>query len=115
MRVPAAQYRGTALAAFQSVAETLHVVTTDDRALAAAIVPEAAAQVTREPTLEQKRFGFVNELVLLAAEQAYQQALNTRIQAEAPRWVIRPCSFKREAAAGGIAKMPPTTPVFTTL
>jgi NodT family efflux transporter outer membrane factor (OMF) lipoprotein len=85
LRVAAAQYRATLLTAFQNVADTLHAVTTDDTAYAAAVFAEKAAKKTLELTQEQARVGFVPYLTLLNAEQAYQQALTTRIQAEAVR------------------------------
>jgi len=86
LRVAAAQYRSTVLTAFQNVADTLHAVVTDDRALAAAASAEAAAQVTLNLTREQARVGYVNYLTLLTAEQADQQALIGRIQAQAARF-----------------------------
>ena len=85
LRVAAAQYRGTVLTAFQNVADTLNAVTTDDRAFGAAAAAETAAKVTLDLTFEQRRIGFVNQLVLLSAEQAYQQSLSIRIQAQAAR------------------------------
>jgi NodT family efflux transporter outer membrane factor (OMF) lipoprotein len=85
LRVAAAQYRGTVLTAFQNVADTLHAVTHDDRTFAASVAAEAAAKATLELTFEQKRVGFVNQLAFLSAAQAYQQALSTRIQAQAAR------------------------------
>jgi hypothetical protein len=44
------------------------------RAFDAATAVESAAKVTLGLTREQRRAGFVNGLVLLSAEQAYQQA-----------------------------------------
>jgi NodT family efflux transporter outer membrane factor (OMF) lipoprotein len=86
LRVAAAQYRGTVLTAFQNVADTLHAVTTDDRALAAAAAAEDAARTTLTLTREQARVGYVNYLTLLTAEQGYQQSLLTRVQAQALRF-----------------------------
>jgi outer membrane protein TolC len=60
-------------------------VTTDDKAFAATVAAEAAAKKTLDLTQEQHRVGFVNYLTLINAQQAYQQALNTRIQAQAVR------------------------------
>jgi NodT family efflux transporter outer membrane factor (OMF) lipoprotein len=85
LRVAAAQYRSTVLTAFQNVADTLNAVTTDDKAFAATVAAELAAKKTLELTQEQHRVGFVDYLTLINAEQAYQQALNTRIQAQAVR------------------------------
>jgi NodT family efflux transporter outer membrane factor (OMF) lipoprotein len=86
LRVAAAQYRGTVLTAFQNVADTLHAVTTDDRALGAAVAAETAARKTLDLTREQARVGYVNYLTLLSAEQAYQQAVTSRVQAQAARF-----------------------------
>jgi NodT family efflux transporter outer membrane factor (OMF) lipoprotein len=86
LRVAAAQYRSTVLTAFQNVADTLHAVTTDDRALAAAAAAEAASRKTLDLTREQARVGYVNYLTLLTAEQGYQQSLVARVQAQALRF-----------------------------
>jgi NodT family efflux transporter outer membrane factor (OMF) lipoprotein len=86
LRVAAAQYRSTVLTAFQNVADTLHAVTTDDRALAAAAAAEAAARKTLDLTREQARVGYVNYLNLLTAEQGYQQSRVARVQAQALRF-----------------------------
>jgi len=86
LRVAAAQYRGTVLTAFQNVADTLHAVTTDDRALSAAVAAEAAARKTLDLTREQAHVGYVNYLTLLSAEQAYQQVVSSRVQAQAARF-----------------------------
>jgi NodT family efflux transporter outer membrane factor (OMF) lipoprotein len=83
LRVAAAQYRGTVLTAFQNVADTLHAVAADAHAMQAAAAAEKAAKVTLDITGEQARTGFVNYLTLLSAQQAYQQALLTRVQAQA--------------------------------
>ncbi len=85
LQAAAAQYRATVLTAFQNVADTLHAVTTDDRALASAVLVEGAARTTLELTRAQARAGYVSGLVLLSAEASYQQALNGRIQAQALR------------------------------
>jgi NodT family efflux transporter outer membrane factor (OMF) lipoprotein len=85
LRVAAAQYRSAVLTGFQNVADTLHAVTTDDRALSAAVTAEEAARTTLDLTREQARVGYVNYLTLLAAQQAYQQSLVTRVQAQAAR------------------------------
>jgi len=86
LRVAAAQYRSTVLTAFQNVADTLHAVTNDDHTLAAAVFAEQAARTTLDLTQEQSRVGYVNYLTLLSAQQAYQQALITRVQAQAARF-----------------------------
>jgi NodT family efflux transporter outer membrane factor (OMF) lipoprotein len=85
LRVAAAQYRSAVLTGFQNVADTLHAVMTDDRALAAAVAAEGAARTALDLTREQARVGYVNYLTLLLAQQAYQQSLLTRVQAQAAR------------------------------
>ncbi len=85
LRVSAAQYRSTALTAFQNVADTLHAVTPDDKTFAATVSAERAAKKTLDLTQEQYRVGFVDYLTVINAEQAYQQVLNARFQAQAVR------------------------------
>jgi outer membrane protein TolC len=106
MRVAAAQYRSTVLTAFQNVADTLHAVTTDDKTFAAAVAAEAAAKTTLDLTMEQHRIGFVNYLTLLSAEQAYQQALSTRIAAQAAR--LGDAASLYQALGGGWWNRPST-------
>ena len=81
----AAQYRSTVLTAFQNVADTLHTLLTDATALQAASAAEAAAERTLDLTRRQSQVGYVNYLTLITAEQAYQTALLTRIQAQTNR------------------------------
>jgi NodT family efflux transporter outer membrane factor (OMF) lipoprotein len=81
-----AQYRSTVISAFQNVADTLHAVVSDASALSAAVEAEQAAKVTLDLTLRQSQVGYVNYLTLLTAETVYQQALATRVQAQAARF-----------------------------
>ncbi len=81
-----AQYRSTVIAAFQNVADTLHALVSDAKALSAAADSERAAKVTLDLTLKQSQVGYVPYLTLLTAEQAYQTALATRVQAQATRF-----------------------------
>jgi NodT family efflux transporter outer membrane factor (OMF) lipoprotein len=85
LRQAADQYRSTVLSAFQNVADTLHAVYADADALRAALAAEQAAQVTLDLTRQQLQAGYVGYLALLSAQQAYQQALIARIQAQASR------------------------------
>jgi len=84
--VATAQYKSAVLTAVQNVADTLHAVTNDDAALAAAARAEAAAGKILRATETQARDGYVNEQTLLAAQQGYQTALATRVQASAARF-----------------------------
>lgn len=80
-----AQYRSTALSAFQNVADTLHAIYADADALQAAAAAEQAAQVALDLTQKQLQAGYVGYLALLSAQQAYQQAAITLVQAQASR------------------------------
>ncbi len=81
----AAQYRSTVLAAFQNVADTLHALYSDADALKSAVAVEQAAKVTLDITRRQFEAGYANGLAVLTAEQAYQQAVLARVQAQAMR------------------------------
>ena len=81
----AAQYRSTVLTAFQNVADTLHALYADADALKSALAVERAAGVTLRLTQEQFRVGYANGLAVLTAQQAYQQAVIGRVQAQAAR------------------------------
>ena len=82
----AAQYRSTALNAFQNVADTLHALQSDADALKAAAAAERATKRTLDLTRRQLELGYVNYLALLSAEQSYQQALINLAQAQANRY-----------------------------
>jgi NodT family efflux transporter outer membrane factor (OMF) lipoprotein len=81
----AAQYRTTVLAAFQNVADTLHALYSDADTLKGAVAAQQAAGVTLELTQRQLQTGYVSYLALLSAQQTYQQAQITLIQAQASR------------------------------
>lgn len=81
----AAQYRSVVLGAFQNVADTLYAIDSDARALAAADDAERAAARTLQLTQQQQQLGYVDALVLINAQQAYQQARIARVQAQAMR------------------------------
>jgi NodT family efflux transporter outer membrane factor (OMF) lipoprotein len=82
----AAQYQSTVIAAYQNVADTLHASFSDADALAADVEAEDAAKVTYDLTHRQMELGYVDYLTLLSAQTAYQQALLTRVQAQATRY-----------------------------
>ena len=81
-----AQYRSTVITAFQNVADTLHALIADAKALQAAVEAENAAKITLDLTQKQNRAGYVNYLALLLAEQAYQTTVAARVQAQATRF-----------------------------
>jgi NodT family efflux transporter outer membrane factor (OMF) lipoprotein len=86
LKQAAAQYQSTVIAAYQNVADTLHASLSDAEALAADVEAENSAKVTYDLTRRQMETGYVNYLTLLSAETAYQQALLTRVQAQATRY-----------------------------
>jgi NodT family efflux transporter outer membrane factor (OMF) lipoprotein len=86
LKQAAALYQSSVLTAYQNVADTLHASLSDAAALAANVRAESAAKVTYDLTRRQMELGAVNTLALLSAEAAYQQALLTRVQAQATRF-----------------------------
>ena len=86
LKQAATQYQSTVLAAYQNVADTLHASLSDAEALAGAVETENAAKVTYDLTRRQMEAGYAGYLALLSAETAYDQALLTRIQAQAARY-----------------------------
>lgn len=95
----AAQYRSTVLTAFQNVADTLYALEHDAEGLKAAVAAERAAKRTLDLTRQQQQLGYVNYLALLSAQQAYQQTLITRVQAQASRFADTAALF--QALGGG--------------
>jgi NodT family efflux transporter outer membrane factor (OMF) lipoprotein len=81
----AAQYRSAVLTAVQNVADTLYALQADAESLTAAVAAERAARRTLDLTLKQQ-LGAANYLALLSAQQAYQQTVITRVQAQANRF-----------------------------
>jgi NodT family efflux transporter outer membrane factor (OMF) lipoprotein len=86
LKQAAAQYQSAVLTAYQNVADTLHASLSDADALLADVRAETSAKVTYDLTRQQMEVGYVNYLALLSAETAYQQALLTRVQAQATRY-----------------------------
>jgi NodT family efflux transporter outer membrane factor (OMF) lipoprotein len=95
----AEQYRSTVLNAFQNVADSLTALEQDAEGLKAAANAEAAAQATLTLTQRRTQTGYANNLSLLSAEQAYQQARITTIQAQASRYTDTAALF--QALGGG--------------
>jgi len=86
LRQAAAQYQSTVIAAYQNVADALHASIFDSDTLAADVAAENSAKVTYDLTRRQMEAGFAEPLALVSAETAYEQALLTRIQAQATRY-----------------------------
>ena len=95
----AAQYQSAVITAYQNVADALHASLSDADALAANVDAERAAKVTYDLTQRQMQVGYVNTLILLTAEAAYDQALLSRVQAQAARYTDSVALF--QALGGG--------------
>ena len=95
----AAQYKDTVLTAFQNVADTLEALKSDADALAAAVRVENAAKASLDIAKRQLALGAINALAVLNAENAYQQALVNRLQAQAARFADTAALF--QALGGG--------------
>jgi NodT family efflux transporter outer membrane factor (OMF) lipoprotein len=93
------QYRSTVLTAFQNVADTLNALQQDADGLKAAAAAADAAKLTLDLTRKQMQVGYVSYLALLSAEQTYQQALITLVQAQANRYADTAALF--QALGGG--------------
>jgi NodT family efflux transporter outer membrane factor (OMF) lipoprotein len=95
----AEQYRATVLTAFQNVADSLTALDQDARALKASAAASDAARTTLDLSRLQYRDGYANYLAVLNAEQSYQQARLTLVQAEASRYADTAALF--QALGGG--------------
>ena len=93
------QYRGVLLTAFQNVADTLNALQQDGEALKAAAAAQQAANITLTQTKNQFEAGYTSYLALLSAEQAYQQAAITLVQAQSNRFANTAALF--QALGGG--------------
>jgi NodT family efflux transporter outer membrane factor (OMF) lipoprotein len=102
-----AQYRSTVITAFQNVADTLYALQNDAQSLKSVVAAERSAKMTLELTLEQQQAGYASYLALLSAQQAYQQALVTRLQAQAARFADTAALF--QALGGGWWNRPDDT------
>lgn len=69
------------IAAFQNVADTLAALEHDAEALRASAASTEAAEVTLDVVRAQQRAGYASYLQLLSAEQTYQAAVNSQVQA----------------------------------
>jgi NodT family efflux transporter outer membrane factor (OMF) lipoprotein len=94
-----AQYRSTVLTAFQNVADTLQALQLDAAALQAAVDAESSAAESLATSRRQVELGDTNPLLLLLAEQAWQQARINRVVAQAARYADTAALF--QALGGG--------------
>ncbi|HTJ65142.1 MAG TPA: efflux transporter outer membrane subunit [Alphaproteobacteria bacterium] len=95
----AAQYRATALSAFEDVANALRALQADADALAANLAADQAAQKSLALSQEQYRLGAINYATLLNAEQTAQQARISLVQSQAARFSDTAALF--QALGGG--------------
>jgi len=95
----AEQYRSTVLNALQNVADTLVALQQDAEGLKASAAAETAAKVTLDLAQRQVQDGYSGYLALLTAQQAYQQARISLVQAQASRYADTAALF--QALGGG--------------
>jgi len=93
------QYRSTVLTAFQNVADTLTALQQDAEALNASAAADAAAKTTLDLSQRQWRTGYAPYMSVLNAEQGYQQARISLVQAQASRYADTAALF--QALGGG--------------
>jgi NodT family efflux transporter outer membrane factor (OMF) lipoprotein len=95
----AAQYQATVLSAFQNVADTLRALERDADAMVAASTAERAARRSLDIVRQQLALGQVAYLLLLNAQNTYQQTRVALVQAEANRLADTAALF--QALGGG--------------
>jgi NodT family efflux transporter outer membrane factor (OMF) lipoprotein len=95
----AEQYRSTVLTAFQNVADTLVALEQDANALKSTAAATDAAKASLDISRLQYKDGYAAYLAVLNAEQAYQQARLSLVQAEASRFTDTAALF--QALGGG--------------
>jgi NodT family efflux transporter outer membrane factor (OMF) lipoprotein len=93
------EYRATVLTAFQNVADALTALEEDAAALKAAAAAKDAANTTLDLAKRQVQTGYASYLVLLTAEQTYEQAVINLVQAQAARYADTVALF--QALGGG--------------
>jgi NodT family efflux transporter outer membrane factor (OMF) lipoprotein len=94
----AAQYRGTVIAAFQNVADTLLALKVDAESVSAQLAAERASSQNLEIAQNRFQSGATSLLTLLDAQRTYQQARVALIQAQANRYADTAALF---VALGG--------------
>ena len=94
-----AQYRSAVLGAFQNVADTLVALEQDGAAVKSAADADTAAKKALDITQRQLQDGYSNTLGLITAQQAYQQAEITLLQAQSTRFADTAALF--QALGGG--------------
>jgi NodT family efflux transporter outer membrane factor (OMF) lipoprotein len=94
-----AQYRSTVLTAFQNVADALRALQFDAATLKAQRAALRDASETLDLARGQYRLGAITYLILLNAQNSYQQALLAVVQAQAARYADTAALF--QALGGG--------------
>jgi NodT family efflux transporter outer membrane factor (OMF) lipoprotein len=94
-----AQYRSTVIGAFVEVTDALNALQHDADSYTAHVAALDAARANRDLARDQFQHGLVNELVVLTAEQQYQTAALSAVQASAQRFADAAELFR--AAGGG--------------
>jgi NodT family efflux transporter outer membrane factor (OMF) lipoprotein len=105
-----AEYRSTVLGAFSEVADALQALQHDSDSYLAHEAALAAARASRDLARTQFEHGLVNELTVLTAEQQFQNAALSEVQADVQRFtdsaeLIRALGggwWNTAAAAGGL-------------
>ena len=95
----AEQYRSTVLTAFQNVADTLVALEQDANTLKSTKAAVDAAKTSLDISRVQYKDGYAAYLAVLNADQAYQQARLSLVQAEADRFTDTAALF--QALGGG--------------
>ncbi len=80
-----AQYRSTVIVAFQNVADALRAIEADERAEKAAMTSKNASEKSLAVVRNQLQLGAVSTIVVLAAQQTFQQGALSLVQAKAAR------------------------------
>ena len=95
----ASMYRSTVITAFQNVADSLHALQSDAETLKGAYAAERAAFKSLEIARRQLQLGAIGYLGLLTAQNTYQTALISLVQAQAARYADTAVLF--QALGGG--------------
>lgn len=98
-RQAAEQYRGTVLTAFQNVADTLSALEHDAETLKSTSDAAAAAKTSLDLSRLRFKDGYDSYLAVLTAQQTYQQARLSLVQAQAARYADTAALF--QALGGG--------------
>jgi NodT family efflux transporter outer membrane factor (OMF) lipoprotein len=94
-----AQYRAAVVLACQNVADTLRALRADAEALKASTAAERAARKTLDLAQKQRQLGTIALVAVLNAEQAYNTAAVSLVQAQANRYADTAALF--QALGGG--------------